>query len=117
MTYTDIDKQFSEKFEKCDGYMCGHETTDDHYVIWDEDIKQFLHLIYSQAKAEQRKEDALIAEGKKINDQRPKLLIPENSKSRYGSTMYDAACDSIASEIRGQHECKQTTQESLQVKE
>lgn len=111
MTYTDIDKQVDElNLCGCSRVCFGHDKQRS-------EVRKLAHQLYSQAKAEQREEDALIAEGKKINDQRPKLLIPENSKSRYGSTMYDAACDSIASEIRGQHECKQTTQESLQVKE
>ena len=59
MSYKQIDKQFMKKFEyiSC-GYHCSQPDFDD--------LKSFLNLIYDQAKAEQREEDARIAEGKKI---------------------------------------------------
>lgn len=39
MSYKQIDKQFEEKFEKCDGYMCEHETIDKHYVVFEDNIR------------------------------------------------------------------------------
>jgi hypothetical protein len=98
MTITDIDKQADRWIKEQLG------TAGDN-----QKLRNLLHLIYDQAKAEQREEDAKVAEKEKF-----KLFDGSLSPSM---KVHNMVCDSIASEIRGQHECKQTAQVSLQVKE
>lgn len=112
MTHTDIDKQFDEKVNEIRyddinvtkespvrefGYKVLRD--DEVFTITDfGNIKKFIHLIYDQAKAEQREEDAKIAEEN----------LPEKKTGQYWYTrgdvfpreVYQEACDDIASEIR-----------------
>lgn len=48
LTKSEIDREFDKKFEECNGYLCEHETSEKHYVIWDENIKTHLHSLHSK---------------------------------------------------------------------
>lgn len=118
MTITDIDKQFDENFLLTNSVRSDTVFKEEVRGRLPQAFKDFLHYIYSQAKAEQREEDAMIAEKMK------ELKYPQNrffdSYTGVGSygvqeeTFIRQAnkedmekiqiYDDIASEIRGQHD-------------
>lgn len=102
MTLDEIDKQFELAKIRCSGVIDLDSTPPIHHTAIKvstalaelDRLKYLVHQIYTQAKAEQREEDARVAEGNK------KLYPYQNSKTELAD-MYDSACDDIAKAIRG----------------
>lgn len=102
MTYEEIDKQFDEKFHVL--YETEFDTNGREYCIgqWFEKpksispdtVKSFLHQIIKQT----READALIAEGKKLDPHKSKIILSQTRLRAY--EYYNQACDDISKGIR-----------------
>lgn len=92
MSYKQIDEQFDERFVcRPESAFSEEERWVLHHKATRENLKSFLHLIYDQAKAEQREADARIAEDKRVIG----CFAPKHIMNILGIT-----CDSIAKKIR-----------------
>lgn len=103
MSYKQIDEQFdklSTTYVGQGGWCCVTDN-EEGMSIWPQEygsVKSFIHLIYDQAKAEQREEDARVAEGMKRTEN--KHYGCGDCCSACDDDFYNKTCEDIAKSIR-----------------